>query len=137
MPAPTVAEPNAAYVDYEYKTVQIPLRDVARYRDVAARFGWMPDGSPPTVARRTATFGLTRPVNLPEREALVQLEHDSDDSFAALEALEQSSRRVPSAVAYVVGLSGTAAMAVSVFALQADDHLLSIGRQATKLLEPR
>ncbi|MFF2053550.1 hypothetical protein ACFVU2_18250 [Leifsonia sp. NPDC058194] len=121
-----VAPHGEAPGGFEYRRMRVPRRAEGRQRDLAARFGWLPDGSGTTGRGRTVEIGLKRPLELAEREALVRLEHDSDQSLATIESLERSRTRVPALLASAIGVIGAAAMAVSVFALQADDVVSSI-----------
>ena len=125
MTAPAVLALPAGY-GYEYRSVKTDRRAAGRHRDVAAGFGWIPDGSPVTVGRRTVEFGLKRPQALSNRAALERLERDGEAALAAIRSLDRSRRRMPTVLAYVLGLIGVAAMTVSIFAYLADDIVSTV-----------
>lgn len=115
------------FVGYEYKDVTVKRRMEQVYTDGYANFGWALDGtSTPLKNVGTVTLKFKRDRKIRNKVELTRLQRQFDAAVAEIESLESSKVIYASAVAYIVGVIGTAFMAGSVFANQDDRMALTI-----------
>ncbi|AIQ60114.1 SoxR reducing system RseC family protein [Paenibacillus borealis] len=115
------------FVGYEYKDVTVKRRMEQVYTDGYANFGWALDGtSTPLKNVGTVTLKFKRDRKIRNKVELTRLQRQFDASVVEIGALENSKVIRASAVAYIVGVIGTAFMAGSVFANQDDRLALSV-----------
>ncbi len=127
------AAPTA--VTYEYATVRAERDLESLYRDTYAGFGWTIEGYGPAVPGAGAvTLKLKRVRHLKNRPQVVALQRKAEGALAEIVRLEKTKTTAAFAVSMVIGIVGTALLAGSVFAIDADRWGLSIPLGALGLL---
>lgn len=127
--------PDQEFVAYEYATAQVDRDLEPVYRDAYASFGWVVEGTgPSSLNTRTVTLNLKRDRRLKGQPAMVELQNSCEAALAEIVRLERSKSAASLTSSLSVGLVGTAAMAGSVFALNADATWLSIVLGAVGLI---
>lgn len=104
------------FIAYEYRTLSVKREREALYRDSLENFGWRLESS--TVGlpgSGTVTLKLKRDRMLRNRPMVAELQRKCEAALEAIESLERSKVARPQAAALLVGLVGTAFLAVSVF----------------------
>ncbi len=104
------------YVGYEYMEVSVKKGKEAMYTDGYRNFGW--DYTERNVSSRNSkkvTLCFKRDRAVRKTAELSRLQRQFEAGVREIEMLEQSQTTMASAVAYAIGILGTAAMAGSVF----------------------
>lgn len=114
-------------VGYEYKDITVKHDSKSMYADGYAHFGWTLEGISTSLQNvGSVTMKFKRNHKLRNKAELTRLQRHFEACIMEIETLERSKIRMASAVAYVIGIAGTAFMAGSVFAYTANMLLLSI-----------
>ncbi|MBY9079347.1 hypothetical protein KIH86_18840 [Paenibacillus sp. HN-1] len=115
------------FVGYEYKDITVKSSMESVYTDGYPHFGWMLEGtSTPSHPIGSVTLKFKRDRKIRNKAELTRLERQFGACVSEIETLERSKVIGASAIAYVIGLIGTAFMAGSVFAYLDDMLTLSI-----------
>ncbi|MEK4058234.1 MULTISPECIES: hypothetical protein [Paenibacillus] len=115
------------FVGYEYKDVTVKRKMESVYVDGYNNFGWALEGTSTSVQNvGSVTMKFKRDRKIRNKAELTRLQRQFDASVNEIETLESSKVIGASVVAYVIGVIGTAFMAGSVFANQADMLPLTI-----------
>lgn len=105
------------FVGYEYKDVTVKRSMESVYADSYANFGWTLEGtSTPIHGVGSVTMKFKRDRKIRNKAEISRLQRQFDSCVGEIEALELSKVIGASAVAYIIGIIGTAFMAGSVFA---------------------
>jgi len=106
------------FVGYEYKSVTVK-RDMANlYTDCFPSFGWTLESKAPALDWVTSvTLKYRRDRKIVNKMELTRLQRQFESQASEINKLETSKTVGASAVAYVIGILGTAFMAGSVFAV--------------------
>ena len=106
------------YVGYDYKTVAIDGVKTSMYLDAYENFGWIPDDSP--AARQftgEVVLKLKRDRKILNKAELTRLGQHFEACMDEIATLENSKTQKATIISIVIGLIGTACMAVSVMAV--------------------
>lgn len=115
------------YVAYEYTEMTVKRSMEAVYADSYESFGWSVEGTSTPVGKvDSITMKFKRDRKIPNKAELTRLQRQFDAYVGEIVSLEQSKYIKASAVAYVLGVIGTAFMAGSVFAVVSDHVALCI-----------
>lgn len=118
---------NNGYVGYEYKTFTVSREVESLYTDNLENFGWIPDGVENSIkGLKYITLKFKRNRDIENRTQLGRLELQFEKAVAEIQRLELVKKLSASAVAYGIGIVGTAFMAGSVFAITDNHVALSI-----------
>ena len=117
------------FIGYEYKSVTVKKRLISMYVDGYENFGWHLEGTSENISgiqvegvpqdivgRKEVILKLKRDRKISNKAELTRLERYFESCMNEVIALENSKVIGASAVAYIVGVIGTAFMAGSVFA---------------------
>jgi hypothetical protein len=108
---------GGGFIGYEYKEVSVNQETEALYSDCYPQFGWELENTCtafPLVGSVIMKFKRDRKIR--NKAELTRLQRQFDSLCKEITALEQSKGLSASAIAYVIGVVGTAFMAGSVFA---------------------
>ena len=115
------------FVGYEYKDITVSHNMESVYVDGYHNFGWILEGTASTVnSIFSVVMKFKRDRKIRNKAELTRLQRQFDARVAEIETLERSKGIGASAVAYIIGVVGTAFMAGSVFAYLASMLPLSI-----------
>lgn len=115
------------FVGYEYKDVTINQDSESVYADGYTHFGWTLEGtSTPFQNMGSVTMKFKRDRKIRNKAELTRLQRQFEACVTEIETLERSKIMSASAVAYAIGIVGTAFMAGSVFAYLANMLPLSV-----------
>ena len=115
------------FVGYEYKDVTVKHHMEPVYADGYIDFGWSLEGtSTPIQNVGSVIMKFKRDRKIRNKAELSRLQRQFDSCAREIETLELSKVIAASAVAYVIGVAGTAFIAGSVFAYLASKLPLSI-----------
>lgn len=115
------------FVGYEYKDITVKRSMEPVYADGYVHFGWSLEGiTTPVQNVGAVTLKFKRDRKIRNKAELTRLQRQFDACATDIETLERSKVIAASAVAYVIGVIGTAFMAGSVFAYIHDLLPLSI-----------
>lgn len=130
-PSPASTEPAT----YEYTTVRT-VRDLeSLYRDTYRNFGWIVDGYGSSLPNaNTVALKFKRPRRIKNRPQVVELQRKAERALIEIAALEKSKGTSAFAVSVTTGITGSAFLAGSVFAIDADQWGLSIPLGAIGLI---
>lgn len=108
------------FVGYDYKTITTDKNHVSFYLDCYENFGWVPDNA----TSHESVTGITRLTLKRDRKIvnkmeLTRLQRHFEDCLDKIRALEVAQTQMPTIIAIIVGLVGTAFLAGSVFAITA------------------
>lgn len=108
------------FIGYEYtsKTVKRGIADL--YTDCFPSFGWSVEGYNPTLTPTTVTMKFKRDRKLINKVELTRLQREFESHVGEINKLEISKTSFARVMAYIIGIVGTAFMAGSVFAVNAD-----------------
>ncbi len=122
-----ITKTSRDFVGYEYKELSVPSEQFSLYLDCYENFGWAADeNSPPRDQHGMITVMLKRDRRIVNKAELTRLQRNFEACAKEVEALERSKTSKPTISALVVGLIGTAFMALSVFAVTAQPpHILA------------
>ncbi|EMS73378.1 hypothetical protein [Ruminiclostridium cellobioparum] len=105
------------FVGYEYKDVTVKRNMETVYADGYTNFGWTLESTSTSIqSAGTVTLKFKRDRGIRTKAELTRLQRQFDSCISEIQRLEFSKILQASAVAYVVGVIGTAFMAGSVFA---------------------
>ncbi len=106
------------FMAYEYKDVTVKKTMQAVYADSYENFGWTLEGTSDPVGKiDSITMKYKRDRKIRNKAEITRLQRQFDACVAEVLRLESSKKIKAAAVAYVVGVIGTAFMAGSVFAV--------------------
>ncbi|MDF2985972.1 MAG: hypothetical protein K0R50_1482 [Eubacterium sp.] len=109
------------FIGYEYKDITVKRNMESVYVDGYTNFGWTLEGtSAPIQSVGSVTLKFKRDRKLRNKAELTRLQRHFDSCITEIQRLEFSKVLRASAVAYIIGLFGTAFMAGSVFAVTAN-----------------
>ncbi|MGC4154536.1 MAG: hypothetical protein QM628_15865 [Propionicimonas sp.] len=145
---PLITDPDALpdypvygdYVAYEYLTVEADRDLELLYKDTYRNFGWMIEATTSgmlgggTPNPNTVTLKLKRDRRLRNRPLVNELQRKAENALDTIADLEKSRISTALATALGIGIVGSAFLAGSVFAIQADLWLLSLPLGAVGLL---
>lgn len=115
------------YVGYEYKDVTVKRNMESVYVDGYSNFGWSIEGASIPVGKvDSVTLKFKRDRKIRNKAELTRLQRQFDSCVSEILSLESSKYIKASAVAYVIGVVGTAFMAGSVFTVTADKIIPTI-----------
>ncbi len=108
------------FVGYEYQDVSIKRSMASVYADGYENFGWQMDGTTEQLGKiDSVTMKFKRDRKIRNKAELTRLQRNFDACVSEILSMEASKYIKASAVAYIVGMIGTAFMAGSVFAITA------------------
>ncbi len=118
---------SADRVTYEYTTIRA-MRDLeSLYQDTYRNFGWIVDGYGSSLPNTGAVIlKLKRPRRIKNRPQVVELQRKAERALTEIAALEKSKGTAAFAKSVTIGIIGSAFLAGSVFAIEADNWGLSI-----------
>lgn len=115
------------FVGYEYKEVTVKDKFSSMYADGYESFGWQLEGTDSAVPeKKGVTLKLKRDRKIANKAELTRLQQQFEACMNEIITLENSKIIGAAAVAYIVGVIGTAFMAGSVFAYIGGLPVLSI-----------
>ncbi len=137
-PTPVPASPpghptsGGDYVAYEYLTVQADRDLEPLYKDTYRNFGWliettttgMLSGGTPNL--NAVTIKLKRDRRIRNRPLINELQRKAENALQTIRDLEKSRTSTAVATALGIGILGSAFLAGSIFAIEADLWLLSV-----------
>lgn len=91
------------FVSYEYKTVNFKTKDQTKAMDMYEAFGWEITGTTPTVIG-DVTISLKRDRKQKHKQELTKLERQAEDTFEAINRLQQSKTMGANIFAYIFGV---------------------------------
>lgn len=107
-----------SFIGYEYHSINVKRSMASLYTDGYENFGWKLECSEyPVAAVVTVTLKFKRDRKICNKAELTRLQHNFDACVSEILRLEKSKFLKASAVAYGVGIVGTAFMAGSVFSV--------------------
>ncbi|HML37207.1 MAG TPA: hypothetical protein PKA19_07295 [Bacillota bacterium] len=122
-----ITKSSNRFVGYEYKDVTVKQEIEAIYSDCYPNFGWeLENTSVPLAGIGTITMKFKRDRKIRNKAELTRLQRQFDSLAGEIVTLEHSKVIGAATAAYVIGVTGTAFMAGSVFAFLADMLPLSI-----------
>ncbi len=120
---------------YEHTALRVPRELESVYRDTSPNFGWVIDSvESGRAASGHTTLRLKRDRRIRNRPIVQELQRANRAALTTIDALDRSKKTVPMAIAIIIGVIGSAFLAGSVFALQADAMGISIVLGAIGLL---
>lgn len=106
------------FTGYDYKELLLPAAQLSLYLDCYRQFGWLRDDNVPLLrGRHQTTLRLKRARHLRNKTELTRLERHFEACARDMAALEASKTTRASLWAMLMGVSGTAFMAGSTFAV--------------------
>jgi hypothetical protein len=137
--------PAARFTANEYRTVRVDRALESLYRDAYGNFSWIVDRSgsiAPGVVFSGATvpgaphvyLTLKRDRRIKNKSAVDELQRRCEDALASVEKMERSVSAASMGAALTAGITGSAFIAGSVFALDSDLVWLSVPLGAVGLL---
>lgn len=109
------------FIGYEYKDITVKRMMESVYADGYSNFGWALEGTSTSVQNvGSVTLKFKRDRKIRNKVELTRLQRQFDACVAEIETLESSKVTGASIAAYLIGIVGTAFMAGSVFAYEAD-----------------
>lgn len=121
-----IVKHEGRFIGYEYKNVTISREMSDLYADCFPNFGWILDGTKPSLTPNTVTMKFKRDRKIINKTELTRLQREFESHMSEINRLESSKTFFASIVAYSIGIFGTAFMAGSTFAIVADKVLLCI-----------
>lgn len=109
-----------SFIGFEYKDITVRKTMGAVYMDSYKSFGWVYEGNGETVGKpNSIVIKFKRDRKIRNKAELTRLQRQFDAFAEEIIRMEDSKKTKAAAVAYVVGVIGTAFMAGSVFAVTA------------------
>ena len=109
------------FVGYEYQDISVKRSMAAVYVDGYENFGWQLDGTAEQPGKvETVAMKFKRDRKIRNKAELTRLQRNFDACVSEILSLESSKYIKASAIAYAIGIVGTAFMAGSVFSITAD-----------------
>lgn len=122
-----MSDNESSFIGYEYKDITVKRTMESVYADGYTNFSWTLEGiSTPIQNIGSVTMKFKRDRKIRNKAELTRLQRQFDACVAEIEKLEFSKVIAASAVAYIIGVIGTAFMAGSVFAYNADKLPLTV-----------
>lgn len=112
------------FVGYDYQDVTAKQAMASIYTDSYENFGWTLENQATKVDSVVMKFKRNRKIR--NKAELTRLQRQFDACMSEIQSLEFSKYTKASAIAYAIGVVGTAFMAGSVFAVTADKVALCI-----------
>lgn len=115
------------FVGFEYQDITVKREMSSIYADGYENFGWTIDSVfNPAAKVDSVTMKLKRNRKIRNKAELTRLQRQFDACISEIQSLDFSRYRKASAVAYTIGVIGTAFMAGSVFAVTSNMILLCV-----------
>jgi len=116
------------YIGYDYKTVVTSADKASLYLDAYETFGWMPDDAMPgrTQLGGIVTLKLKRDRKILNKAELTRLQQHFEACIDEIDTLENSKTRAAMIYSLAAGLTGTALIAGSVFAVTAEPPMVML-----------
>lgn len=133
--AETSTSDNTEFVAYEYTTVRAGRELEGLYKDSYRNFGWIIEGygtNPTNV--RTVTLKFKRDRSIKNRPVVLELQRKCENALTAITQMEHAKGTAANTAAMTIGIVGSAFLAGSVFALDADMLLVSVPLGAIGLI---
>jgi len=106
------------FIGYEYQDFTVKRSMASFYMDGLENFGWKPEGKSDIAGKQDSIcMKFKRDRKIRNKAELTRLQRQFDAGVSEIQSLEFSKYVKASAVAYVIGIVGTAFMAGSVFAV--------------------
>jgi len=106
-----------SFIGYEYRDITVKREIEPMYTDGYTNFGWILEGtSVPIQSIGSVSLKFKRDRKIRNKAELTRLQRQFDACVTEIQRLEFSKVVGASAVAYIIGIIGTAFMAGSVFA---------------------
>lgn len=106
------------FISFDYKDVTVKKNMMHLYPDNFENFGWILEDSYPAVGSgNEMTLKFKRDRKIKNKSELARLQRQFETIIQEINALEASKIFKGAAVAYIIGVIGTAFMAGSVFAI--------------------
>lgn len=113
-----------SFIGYEYQDVTVKRSMASLIVDGYENFGWTVDSTGETIDNVTTidkmVIKFKRDRKIRNKAELTRLQRNFDACIKDIDSLERAKYLKPSAVAYLIGIVGTAFMAGSVFCMIAD-----------------
>lgn len=130
-----LTEGRPGFIAYEYTTVKVDRDMETLYKDAYGNYGWAVDGyGSSTPGAPGVTLKFKRDRRIENRAMVLELQRKSDAALQSISDMERQKSVVPTVAAVSVGVVGSAFLAGSVFALEADHLVVSIILGAVGLL---
>ena len=119
---------GSRFVGFEYKDIIVKKTMMSIYADSYKNFGWIHEGNSSDTAGKhdCITMKFKRNRKIRNRSELTRLQRQFDAYVVEILRLEGSKKTKATAVAYVVGVIGTAFIAGSVFAVTAGNVITCV-----------
>lgn len=115
------------FIGYEYKDMTVSRSMESLYVDCYTNFGWIMEAtSQPLQGISSITLKFKRDRKIRNKAELTRLQRQLDACIRDVELLEKSKVTAPAAIAFSLGVVGTAFMAGSVFAYLGNMVALSV-----------
>ena len=118
---------NRNFVSYDYKEISVSSDRASLFLDGYENFGWQPDDSIPAVkATGKVTLRFKRDRKIINKVELTRLQRHFEACMNEIAMLDASKTSSANVAALTVGVIGTAFMAGSVFAVTAQEPMISL-----------
>lgn len=116
-----------SFVEYEYKEITVPGKQASMQIDCYECFGWMEEGTEEATGKPDSiVMKFKRDRKIRNKAELTRLQRQFEACVKEIISMEKSKKTKAAAIAYVVGVVGTAFMAGSVFAVNAGNIPLCV-----------
>lgn len=106
------------FIRYEYRDITVKKTMQSVYADSFGSFGWIAEGIGEAVGKvDSVVMKFKRDRKIRNKAELTRLQRQFEACVAEIISMERSKKTKAAAIAYVVGVIGTAFMAGSVFAV--------------------
>lgn len=115
------------FIGYEYREITVKKTMQPVYADSFGSFGWIADGIEETTGKPDSiVMKFKRNREICNKAELTRLQRQFEACVKEIVSMEKSKKTKASAIAYAVGVVGTAFMAGSVFAVNAGNIPLCV-----------
>lgn len=115
------------FIGYEYRVVTVKKTMQSVYADSFGSFGWIAEGLEEAVGKAdSVVMKFKRDRKIRNKAELTRLQRQFEACVKDIIVMEKSKKTKAAAIAYVVGLAGSAFMAGSVFAVDAGNIPLCV-----------
>ena len=121
-----MSESKNNFIAYEYKEISVRRDMETVYVDAYPSFGWKLEGTGHSLSVSNVNLKFKRNRKLPNKTELTRLQREFESQVKEIEKLEESKLITPSAVAYSIGIIGSAFMAGAMFSYLANNLPLCI-----------
>jgi len=121
-----MSESKNNFIAYEYKEISVRRDMETVYVDAYPSFGWKLEGTGHSLSVGNVNLKFKRNRKLPNKAELTRLQREFESQVKEIEKLEESKLITPSAVAYGIGIIGSAFMAGAMFSYLASNLPLCI-----------